>query len=56
MAVAPHALASQSALAVSGGLVNAEAAAAWLDDLRTRDAQGRFTATALLFVVTATRP
>jgi len=47
---------SQAALAVSGGLVNAEAAAAWLDDLRTRDAQGRFTATALLFVVTATRP
>ena len=47
---------SQAALAVGGGLVSAEAAAMWLDDLRTRDAQGRFTATALLFVVTATRP
>ena len=47
---------SQAALAVGGGLVSAQAAAAWLDDLRTRDAQGRFTAIALLFVVTATRP
>lgn len=47
---------SQVALAVGDGLVPPEAAAAWLDDLRTRDAQGRFTATALLFMVTATRP
>jgi SAM-dependent methyltransferase len=47
---------SQAALAVSQGLVTQEAVASWLDDLRTRDAQGRFTATALLFVVTATRP
>ena len=47
---------SQAAIAVSQGLVTQEAVAAWLDDLRTRDAQGRFTATALLFVLTATRP
>jgi SAM-dependent methyltransferase len=42
--------------AVSDGLLSAPAAAAWLDELRARDAQGRFTATALLFVLTATRP
>jgi SAM-dependent methyltransferase len=47
---------SQAALAVSQGLVTQEAVASWLDDLRTRDAQGRFVATALLFVLTATRP
>jgi SAM-dependent methyltransferase len=47
---------SQAATAVKRGIVTAEAAASWLDDLRRRDAQGRFTATALLFMVTATRP
>ncbi|HET9208341.1 MAG TPA: methyltransferase domain-containing protein [Burkholderiaceae bacterium] len=47
---------SQAALAVTGGVVTAQSAASWLDDLRTRDAQGRFVATALLFVLTATRP
>jgi SAM-dependent methyltransferase len=47
---------SQVAMAVEAGLVTPEAAASWLADLRLRDAQGRFTATALLFVVTATRP
>jgi SAM-dependent methyltransferase len=47
---------AQLAVAVSGGLLTPQAAAAWLDDLHTRDAQGRFTATALLFVLTATRP
>lgn len=47
---------SQAAWAVNSGLVTERAAAAWVDDLRTRDAQGRFVATALLFVLTATRP
>jgi len=47
---------SQAALAVSAGQVTPESARSWLDELRTRDAQGRFIATALLFVVTGTRP
>ena len=29
---------------------------AWLDELRTRDADGRFTGTAMLYMVAGTRP
>jgi hypothetical protein len=43
------------ATVVAHGAVTSQAAAAWLDDLRARDACGRFIATALLFMVTAAR-
>jgi SAM-dependent methyltransferase len=46
---------SQAAIAVTEGQLTETAAASWLDDLRTRDDNGRFIATALLFVVTGTR-
>jgi ubiquinone/menaquinone biosynthesis C-methylase UbiE len=42
--------------AISAGRIQRDAALAWLDELRTRDAQGRFTGTALLFMAGGTRP
>ena len=40
---------------VANGAVTRDVALAWLDDLRSRDALGRFTATGLLYLVTGTR-
>jgi ubiquinone/menaquinone biosynthesis C-methylase UbiE len=43
-------------LAISAGRLQRKAALAWLDELRSREAQGRFTGTALLFIAAGTRP
>jgi len=44
------------AAAVADGRVASDAAMNWLDELRARDAQDRFTGAALLFVVVGRRP
>jgi len=42
--------------AIAGGVIGRDKTLAWLEDLRVRDAQGRFTGTAMLHLVAGTRP
>ena len=42
--------------AIAVGVIGRDKALAWLEDLRLRDAQGRFTGTAMLHLVAGTRP
>ena len=42
--------------AIDQAIVTRDRALAWLDDLRARDAKGRFTGVAILYMVAGTRP
>jgi hypothetical protein len=41
--------------AIDQAIITRDRALAWLDDLRTRDAKGRFTGIAMLYMVTGMR-